>query len=107
MRGRLAGQWRWDLFVASHLGVCYHPRVSKIDPLVLLLTALTLIMIVALFLAEWWFRQDGAFFQAIAGITATTSGALFMRVKPQGSPDPTHKVQVSQSPGESSVEVKS
>ena len=56
--------------------------VSKIDPVILLLTFLLIFLIFAAFAAEVFFKADAVFYQSIGGLMTTVMGALMMRVKP-------------------------
>lgn len=50
--------------------------INKLDPNVKLLAVLLIFFSVLMFLSEWWFRSDGAFFQGIAGGFSGILGAL-------------------------------
>lgn len=49
--------------------------------MIILLTALVIFFTFAAFAAEWLFRSDAVFFQAIVGLLSTASGALFMKIR--------------------------
>ena len=48
----------------------------KLEPIVLLLTLLVVFFTVALFVAEYRFRDDAVFFQALVGMATGVLGAL-------------------------------
>ena len=56
-------------------------QTPKIEPVIYLLTGLLVFFTVAIFCAEWWFKSDGAFFQAIAAILGMIAGSLMTKVK--------------------------
>jgi hypothetical protein len=60
--------------------------VRTLDPVVKLLTGLVIFFVFALFLAEWWFKSDGQFYQTLAGLATTASGGLMLRIT--GKQDP-------------------
>lgn len=50
--------------------------MDKLDPNVKLLAVLLIFFSLMMFLSEWWFRSDGAFFQGIASGFSGVLGAL-------------------------------
>jgi hypothetical protein len=75
-----------------------NPTPSKIEPVVYLLTGLLIFFTLATFLAEWWFRTDGAFFQSISNMLSMIAGALMMKIKVDlDHPRPPMGVQIAQS----------
>jgi hypothetical protein len=54
--------------------------MSKLEPTVILLAVLLVFFTAALFFAEWWFKGDAQFFQAIAGLVSGIGGALLLRI---------------------------
>lgn len=63
--------------------------MRQIEPIVLLLAALLIFFTLAAFAAEYFFKDDAVFFQAIFGIASGVSGALMMRVKPREAAEST------------------
>ena len=68
----------------------------KIEPVVLLLTILLIFFTGTLFLAEWWFKADGQFYQTIAGLVTGIGGALLLRIT--GHTNPVTPPQLPQIP---------
>lgn len=64
--------------------------MGKLEPTVILLSALVVFFTVALFVGEWLFKSDGQFYQTIAGLATGASGALLLRIT--GKPDTQHLV---------------
>ena len=71
---------------------------ARIEPVVYLLTGLVVFFTFALFAAERYFKDDAVFFQSIVGILTTASGALFMKIKTDNTPQSPQVPQVPQIP---------
>jgi hypothetical protein len=63
-------------------------KLKSLESNVVLLAGLLVIWVVALFVGEIWFKEDGQFFQVVSGLVTAFSAALLAMLNPKVPPKP-------------------